>query len=74
MSGLGAVNAQSLALKGSLTSTCLERTPFYLIRHGESEDNVNNIATGWSSTPLTDTGRAQARRTGRLLQDLFRVI
>lgn len=54
----------------SATSTCSERVPFYLIRHGESEDNVNNIATGWSSTPLTDTGRAQARRTGRYLSEV----
>lgn len=54
----------------SATSTCEERVPFYLIRHGESEDNVNNIATGWSDTPLTDTGRAQARRTGRYLSEV----
>lgn len=54
----------------SATSTCLERVPFYLIRHGESVDNVNNIATGWSETPLTDTGRAQVRRTGRYLSEV----
>lgn len=51
----------------AIESSCAERIPFYFIRHGESEDNVNNIATGWSQTPLTDTGRAQARRTGRYL-------
>ncbi len=52
----------------SATSTCQEKVPFYIVRHGESEDNVNNIATGWSRTPLTETGRAQARRTGRYLK------
>jgi probable phosphoglycerate mutase len=52
---------------GAIESTCDQRIPFYFVRHGESEDNVNNIATGWSQTPLTDTGRAQARRTGRYL-------
>ena len=61
-------SAQARAM--SATSTCEERVPFYLIRHGESEDNVNNIATGWSDTPLTDTGRAQARRTGRYLSEV----
>jgi probable phosphoglycerate mutase len=55
------------ALPNSYSSSCLERVAFYLVRHGESEDNVNNIATGWSTTPLTDRGRAQARRTGRYL-------
>ncbi len=54
----------------SATSSCMERVVFYLVRHGESEDNVNNIATGWSSTPLTETGRAQARRTGRYLSEV----
>jgi probable phosphoglycerate mutase len=55
------------AVPSSYSSTCLERIPLYLVRHGESEDNLNNIATGWSATPLTDKGRAQARRTGRYL-------
>ena len=54
----------------SETSICLARIPIYLIRHGQSEDNLNNIATGWSSTPLTDLGRAQARRTGRYLSEV----
>jgi len=66
LSSLGAAQARQM----SETSTCMERVVFYLVRHGESEDNVNNIATGWSSTPLTDTGRAQARRTGRYLSDV----
>lgn len=51
----------------AIEASCDQRIPFYFVRHGESEDNLNNIATGWSQTPLTDTGRAQARRTGRYL-------
>ncbi len=62
-SNLGAAQAEPK----SVTSSCMARIPIYLIRHGQSEDNVNNIATGWSATPLTDLGRAQARRTGRYL-------
>lgn len=65
-SGFGVAAAQPQ----SATSSCMEKVVFYLVRHGESEDNVNNIATGWSSTPLTDTGRAQARRTGRYLSEV----
>jgi uncharacterized phosphatase len=36
----------------------------YFVRHGESEDNSNFI---WSrpDTPLTETGRAQARETAK---------
>lgn len=51
----------------AITTGCGERIPIYFIRHGESEDNINNIATGWSQTPLTDHGRSQARWTGRYL-------
>ena len=63
LANLGSANAKPM----SATSSCSERVPFYLVRHGESQDNVNNIATGWSATPLTDKGRAQARSTGRFL-------
>ncbi len=63
---LGTASAKPI----SATSTCLERVPIYFVRHGESEDNVNNVATGWSETPLTGTGRAQARRTGRYLSQV----
>ena len=39
-----------------------------LIRHGESTWNLDNRFTGWTDVPLTDTGVAQARESGRLLK------
>ena len=40
-----------------------------LIRHGESQWNLENRFTGWTDVPLTDTGVAQARRAGELLRE-----
>ena len=39
-----------------------------LIRHGESTWNLENRFTGWTDVPLTATGVAQARESGRLLK------
>jgi len=40
-----------------------------MIRHGESTWNLDNRFTGWTDVPLTDTGVAQARQSGRLLKE-----
>ena len=40
-----------------------------LIRHGESQWNLENRFTGWTDVPLTDTGVAQARQAGALLRE-----
>ncbi len=37
-------------------------TRIILVRHGETVDNVNGVAQGWSDSPLTDTGRNQVRK------------
>ncbi|MBN9429443.1 MAG: 2,3-diphosphoglycerate-dependent phosphoglycerate mutase [Burkholderiales bacterium] len=39
-----------------------------LLRHGESQWNLENRFTGWTDVDLTDTGRAEARRAGQLLK------
>ena len=38
-----------------------------LMRHGESQWNLENRFTGWTDVDLTPTGREQARRAGELL-------
>ena len=40
-----------------------------LLRHGESQWNLENRFTGWTDVELTDKGREEARRAGRLLKD-----
>ena len=40
-----------------------------LVRHGQSQWNLENRFTGWVDVPLTDKGRAEARRAGELLKE-----
>ncbi len=40
-----------------------------LLRHGESEWNALNLFTGWVDVDLTDKGRAEAARGGKLLKE-----
>jgi 2,3-bisphosphoglycerate-dependent phosphoglycerate mutase len=39
-----------------------------LLRHGESQWNLDNRFTGWVDVDLTDNGRAQARAGGELMK------
>ena len=39
-----------------------------LLRHGESQWNLENRFTGWTDVDLTETGRAEASRAGQLLK------
>jgi 2,3-bisphosphoglycerate-dependent phosphoglycerate mutase len=41
-----------------------------LIRHGESQWNLENRFTGWTDVPLTDKGRAEARRAGEKIRHI----
>lgn len=41
-----------------------------LIRHGQSQWNLENRFTGWIDVPLTDAGRAEARRAGDAIRSL----
>jgi 2,3-bisphosphoglycerate-dependent phosphoglycerate mutase len=38
-----------------------------LVRHGQSEWNEKNLFTGWRDVELTDLGREEARRAGKIL-------
>ena len=41
-----------------------------LIRHGQSQWNVENRFTGWVDVPLTDAGRDEARRGAEAIRQL----
>ena len=43
-------------------------TALALLRHGQSQWNLDNRFTGWVDVDLTDEGVAQARRSGELLK------
>lgn len=40
-----------------------------LVRHGQSQWNLENRFTGWVDVPLTERGLAEAKRAGELLRD-----
>ncbi len=40
-----------------------------LLRHGESQWNLDNRFTGWTDVDLTEKGRAEAKNAGTLLKD-----
>ena len=42
----------------------------YVIRHGESENNLNEKWTGWYDTPLTEKGKRDAAAAGEILKDV----
>ncbi|MCC7441461.1 MAG: 2,3-diphosphoglycerate-dependent phosphoglycerate mutase [Bdellovibrionales bacterium] len=42
--------------------------PLVLLRHGESQWNLENRFTGWTDVDLTEKGRDEARAAGRLLK------
>lgn len=41
-----------------------------LLRHGESQWNLENRFTGWTDVPLTDKGREEARLAGERLRGI----
>lgn len=42
--------------------------PFVLLRHGQSQWNLENRFTGWTDIPLTGSGRDEARQAARLIK------
>ena len=52
-----------------MTDATSATSTLVLLRHGESEWNAKNQFTGWVDVDLTDKGRAEAERGGRLLAE-----
>lgn len=42
----------------------------YIIRHGESENNLKKCWTGWKNVDLTEKGYEDARYAGKLLENV----
>ena len=42
----------------------------YVVRHGQSEDNLARRHSGWAECSLTESGRKDARRAGELLRGI----
>jgi len=40
----------------------------FLVRHGQSQWNLENRFTGWKNVDITEQGKAEARRTGHFLK------
>ena len=45
-------------------------TKLILIRHGQSLWNSENKFTGWVDSPLSDKGKAEAIKAGKLINEL----
>ena len=50
-----------------MTDATSATSTLVLLRHGESDWNAKNLFTGWVDVALSDKGRAEAERGGRLL-------
>ena len=44
-------------------------TTLVLLRHGQSTWNLENVFTGWTDVPLSETGEAEARESGRIMKE-----
>lgn len=48
----------------------MPRVYVYIVRHGETDENVNGIIQGQKDTVLNDTGRAQSKLAGEALREV----
>ena len=46
----------------------------YVIRHGESVNNLKGLWTGWSDVELTEKGVLDAKKAGEFIKDVKLVL
>jgi 2,3-bisphosphoglycerate-dependent phosphoglycerate mutase len=49
----------------------MKTTTLVLVRHGQSQFNLENRFTGWLDVPLTDQGKIEALNTAKVIQKNF---
>ena len=54
---------------GSKDASSIAPGHLVLLRHGQSQWNLDNRFTGWVDVDLTDQGRAEAAAAGKLMKD-----
>lgn len=42
----------------------------YIVRHGQTQYNIESRIQGWCDSPLSDLGKKQAEKIGKYLQDI----
>src|SRR5690625_7762903 len=68
------MNPHFLGYPSGLPSTSMRQDEYMtytlvLLRQGESEWNAKNLFTGWVDVHLSEKGRAEAQRGGKLLAE-----
>lgn len=48
----------------------MEKIKLVIVRHGQSQWNLENRFTGWADVPLTDKGRKEAQLAGKAIKEL----
>ncbi len=62
------MSVEAVGVNGTLYETA-GMPKLVLIRHGQSQWNLENRFTGWVDVPLTEAGEAEARKGGDELRD-----
>jgi 2,3-bisphosphoglycerate-dependent phosphoglycerate mutase len=58
-----------LHVRGAFFCYACDMSTLVIIRHGQSQWNLENRFTGWTDVPLTDRGKEDAHRAGKVLKE-----